>query len=96
MSADDPEYATTQDLYDLEQRLNGQLDLLDRRMDGVDRRLDILGTRLDALMVRLDAHNIKLDAFWTASGRVQRLAFALLITAWVGILGTFVTMLVRR
>jgi hypothetical protein len=82
MSDDDPEYATTQDLYDLEQRLNG--------------RLDGLGTRLDALGVRLDAHNIKLDAFWTASDRVQRLAFALLITAWAGILGTVVTVLVRR
>jgi hypothetical protein len=89
MSNGDPEYPTTQDLYDLEQRLNG-------RLDGLDRRLDSLGTRLDALMVRLDAHNIKLDAFWTASDRVQRLAFALLITAWVGILGTFVTVLVRR
>ncbi|HEY1243504.1 MAG TPA: hypothetical protein VGF29_01605 [Hyphomicrobiaceae bacterium] len=96
MSDDDPEYATTQDLYDLEQRLNGRLDGLDRRIDGLDRRLDGLGTRLDALGVRLDAHNIKLDAFWTASDRVQRLAFALLITAWAGILGTVVTVLVRR
>jgi hypothetical protein len=89
MSDDDPEYATTQDLYDLEQRLNG-------RLDGLGARLDGLGTRLDALGVRLDAHNIKLDAFWTASDRVQRLAFALLITAWAGILGTVVTVLVRR
>jgi len=87
--SDTPEYATTQDLYDLEQRLNS-------RLDGINTRLDGVVARVDALGVRLEAHNIKLDAFWTASDRVQRLAMTLLITAWAGILGTFITVLARR
>jgi hypothetical protein len=46
--------------------------------------------------IRHEALTSKLDAYWAASDRVSRFAMALLVTAWASILGTFVTVSIRR
>jgi hypothetical protein len=43
----------------------------------------------------LDKLNIKIDAYWTASDRVQRLAFGMLATAVIAIIITAVTVILR-
>jgi len=70
-------------------------DLLELRGEFLAFREDVR-RELHDLRIMLEAYNVRLDAYWAASDRVQRLAFALLITAWAGILGTVITVLVRR
>jgi hypothetical protein len=43
----------------------------------------------------LDKLNVKIDAYWTASDRVQRLAFGMLATAVIAIVATAVTLILR-
>jgi hypothetical protein len=59
---------------------------------------------LDAPATKQDIHdlrhelaklNVKIDAYWTASDRVQRLAFGMLATAVIAIIVTAVTLILR-
>jgi hypothetical protein len=43
----------------------------------------------------LDKLTVKIDAYWTASDRVQRLAFGLLATAVIAIIVTAVIVILR-
>jgi hypothetical protein len=49
----------------------------------------------DELRHELDKLNVKIDAYWTASDRVQRLAFGMLATAVIAIIVTAVTLILR-
>jgi hypothetical protein len=55
---------------------------------------DIADLRLE-LRQELRELGIKVDAYWQASDRVQRLAFALLGTAVVAIIATALTLILR-
>ncbi|HJY45828.1 MAG TPA: hypothetical protein VJ301_14495 [Propionibacteriaceae bacterium] len=55
---------------------------------------DIRDLRQD-LRHELDKLNVKVDAYWTASDRVQRLAFGMLVTAVVAIVVAAVTLILR-
>jgi hypothetical protein len=47
------------------------------------------------LRQELDKLTVKIDAYWTASDRVQRLAFGMLATAVIAIIVTAVTLILR-
>jgi hypothetical protein len=49
----------------------------------------------EELRHELDKLNVKIDAYWTASDRVQRLAFGMLATAVIAIIVTAVTLILR-
>ena len=55
---------------------------------------DVLDLRTD-LKHELEKLNIKVDAYWTASDRVQRLAFGMLATAAFAVVVTAVTLILR-
>jgi hypothetical protein len=59
--------------------------------------LDAPATKQDIHDLRheLDKLNVKIDAYWTASDRVQRLAFGMLATAVIAIMVTAVTLILR-
>jgi hypothetical protein len=59
--------------------------------------LDAPATKQDIHDLRheLDKLNVKIDAYWTASDRVQRLAFGMLATAVIAIVVTAVTLILR-
>jgi hypothetical protein len=59
--------------------------------------LDQPATKRDLVEVRheLETLHIKVDAYWTASDRVQRLAFGMLGTAVIAILATAATLILR-
>jgi hypothetical protein len=50
---------------------------------------------LETLTVKFDALTGKLDAFWTASDRVQRLAFGMVGTAVIAIVAAALTVILR-
>jgi hypothetical protein len=59
--------------------------------------LDQPATKRDLVELRheLETLHIKVDAYWTASDRVQRLAFGMLGTAVIAILATAATLILR-
>jgi hypothetical protein len=59
--------------------------------------LDQPATKRDIVELRheLEKLHIKVDAYWTASDRVQRLAFGMLGTAVIAILATAATLILR-
>jgi hypothetical protein len=50
----------------------------------------------DELRHELDKLTVKIDAYWTASDRVQRLAFGMLATGVIAIIVTAVTLILRN
>ena len=55
---------------------------------------DVQDLRQD-LRHELDKLNVKIDAYWTASDRMQRLAFGMLATGVIAIIATAVTLILR-
>jgi hypothetical protein len=68
-------------------------------LDAPATKRDLLdfATKQDVRELRheLEKLSVKIDAYWTASDRVQRLAFGMLATAVIAIIVTAVTLILR-
>jgi hypothetical protein len=60
--------------------------------------LDAAATKRDVLELRheIEKLGIRLDAYWTASDRVQRLAFGMIGTAVIALVAAALTVILRH